>query len=89
MAPKAGKLWETRGQPEVNQLEFRTLKTRITLTVATDWTGTRHTIHTLLPWQHFEDFWTLNFVGVPQPKPMHGVTPNFQDMFTPRRSRAV
>ena len=24
----------------------------------------------------------LNFVGVPQPKPMHGFSPNFQDMFT-------
>ena len=27
--------------------------------------------------------WVLNFVGVPQPKPMHGFSPNYQDMFTP------
>ena len=24
----------------------------------------------------------LKFVGVPQPKPMHGFLPNFQDVFT-------
>ena len=27
-------------------------------------------------------------VGVPQPKPLHGFSPNFQGMFTPRGSRA-
>ena len=42
----------------------------------------------LLPWQHFKDFWVLNFVGVPQPKPLHGFSPNFQDVFTARGSRA-
>ena len=30
----------------------------------------------------------LNFVGVIQPKPLYGFSPNFQDMFTPRGSRA-
>ena len=35
-----------------------------------------------------EYFWVLMFVGVPQPKPMHGFSPNFQGMFTPRGSRA-
>ena len=34
------------------------------------------------------DFWVLKFVGVPQPKPLHEFSPNFQDMFTPRGSRA-
>ena len=42
----------------------------------------------LLPWQHFKDFRVLKFVGVPQPKPLHGFSPNFQDMFTPRGSTA-
>ena len=28
------------------------------------------------------------FVGVPQHKPVHGFSPNFQDLFTPRGSRA-
>ena len=28
------------------------------------------------------------FVGVPQPKPLHRFSPNFQDMFVPRGSRA-
>ena len=42
----------------------------------------------LLPWQHFEYFWVLTFVGVPQPKPMHGFSPNFQDMLTKTGSRA-
>ena len=32
--------------------------------------------------QHFEYFWVLTFVGVPQPKPVHGFSPNFQDMLT-------
>ena len=27
-----------------------------------------------------EDSWVLKFVGIPQPKPVHGVSPNFQDM---------
>ena len=27
-------------------------------------------------------------MGVPQPKPLHGFSPNFQGMFTPRGSRA-
>ena len=36
----------------------------------------------LLPWQHFSYFQVLNFVGVPQLKPMHGFSPNFQDMCT-------
>ena len=26
----------------------------------------------LLPWQQFKEFWVLNFLGVQQPKPMHG-----------------
>ena len=30
----------------------------------------------------------IKFVGVPQPKPLHGFSPNFQGMFTPRGSRA-
>ena len=30
----------------------------------------------------------MNFVGVPQPKPLHGFLPNFQGMFTSRGSRA-
>ena len=30
----------------------------------------------------------VKFVGVPQPKPMHGFLPNFQDMLTPVGSRA-
>ena len=42
----------------------------------------------LLPWQHFKDVLVLKLVGVPQPKPKHGFTPNFQGMFTPRGSRA-
>ena len=42
----------------------------------------------LLPWQHFKDFQVLNFVDVPQPKPLYGFSPNFQDMFTLRGSRA-
>ena len=29
----------------------------------------------------------IKLVGVPQPKPMHGFSPNFEDMFTPRGSR--
>ena len=32
-------------------------------------------------------FWVLKFVGVPQPKPLHGFSPNFQDMFAPSGSR--
>ena len=32
--------------------------------------------------------WVLKFVGVPQPKPLHGFSQNFQGMFTPRGSRA-
>ena len=36
----------------------------------------------------FEDFSILIFLGVPQPKPMHGFPPNIRDMFTPRGSRA-
>ena len=42
----------------------------------------------LLPWQHFEYFWVLTFVGVPQSKPMYGFSPNFQDMLTKTGSRA-
>ena len=42
----------------------------------------------LLPWLLFTDFQVLKFVGVSQPKPLHGLSPNFQDMFTPRGSRA-
>ena len=30
----------------------------------------------------------LKVVGVPQPKPLYGFSPNFQDVFTPRVSRA-
>ena len=30
----------------------------------------------------------IKLVGVPKPKPMHGFSPNFQGMFTPRGSRA-
>ena len=30
----------------------------------------------------------IKLVDVPQPKPMQGFSPNFQDMFTQRRSRA-
>ena len=41
-----------------------------------------------MPWQHFQDFWVFKFVGGPQPKPVHGLSPNFQDMFTPRGSKA-
>ena len=33
-------------------------------------------------------FWVLKFGDVPQPKSMHGSSPNFQDMLTERRSRA-
>ena len=43
-------------------------------------------IQQLSPWQHFEYFWVLTFVGLPQPKPMYGFSPSLQDMFT--RSRA-
>ena len=42
----------------------------------------------LLPGQHFEEFRVLKFVGVPQSKPLHGFSPNFQGMFTPRGSTA-
>ena len=42
----------------------------------------------LLPWQCFQDFQVLNFVGVPQPLPKHGFLPNFQDMFKSRGSTA-
>ena len=31
----------------------------------------------LLPWQKVLDFSVLNFVGVPQPKPMHGFSSEF------------
>ena len=31
---------------------------------------------------------SIKFVGVPQPKPMHGFSPNFQAMFNQRESRA-
>ena len=34
------------------------------------------------------DLRMLKFVGVLQPKPLHGFLPNFQDMFTPKGSRA-
>ena len=30
----------------------------------------------------------IKLVGVPQPKPLHGFSPNFQGMFIPRGSRA-
>ena len=30
----------------------------------------------------------IKFVGVPQPKPIHGLPPNFQSMFTARGSSA-
>ena len=30
----------------------------------------------------------IKLVGVPQPKPLYEFLPNFQDMFTPRGSRA-
>ena len=36
----------------------------------------------------FSDFWVVKSVRVSQPKSMHGLSPNFQDMFTPRGSRA-
>ena len=36
----------------------------------------------------FKIFQVLKFVGVPQTKPLHGFSPNFQDLFIPRRSRA-
>ena len=42
----------------------------------------------LLPWQHFKDFRVLKIVGVPQPKFLHRFSPNVQDMFIPRASRA-
>ena len=42
----------------------------------------------LLPWQQFQDFWVLNYVGVPQPKPVHRFSPNSQDLFPLRGSRA-
>ena len=32
--------------------------------------------------QHFEYFRVLTFVGVLQLEPMHGFSPNFQDMLT-------
>ena len=35
----------------------------------------------LLPWQCFENIVGINVVGVLQPWPMHGFSPNFQDMF--------
>ena len=35
-----------------------------------------------LPWQDFEYLWVLTFMGVPQAKPMHGFSPNFQNMLT-------
>ena len=38
----------------------------------------------MFPWQHFEDFGVEKLVGVPQPKPIHGFSQNFQDMFIPR-----
>ena len=34
-------------------------------------------------------FSVLNVCGVPQPKPLHRFSPNFQDMFVPSRSRAM
>ena len=36
----------------------------------------------------FKIFQFLKFVGAPQPEPLHGFSPNFQGMFTPRGSRA-
>ena len=42
----------------------------------------------LVSWQQFRDFEVLNFVGVPQFKPMHGFSPSYHDMFNPRGSRA-
>ena len=36
----------------------------------------------------FKVFWVLTFVGIPQPKPMHGFSPNFQDMLTETGSTA-
>ena len=42
----------------------------------------------LLPWQHLRLLGLKKFVGVPQPKPMHGFSPNFQDMLTETGSRA-
>ena len=42
----------------------------------------------MLPWQHFEYFWVLNFLDIPQPKQMHEFSPNFQDVLTERGSRA-
>ena len=41
----------------------------------------------LLLWKHLY-FWVLTFVGVPQPKLMHGFSPNFQDMLTKTGSTA-
>ena len=42
----------------------------------------------LLPWQHFEYFGVLKIVGVPQPKPIHGFSPNFHNILTERGSSA-
>ena len=33
----------------------------------------------------FKIFLVLKFVGVTQPKPMNGLSPNYQDMLTPKR----
>ena len=38
----------------------------------------------LLPWQHFDDFSVLKFVGALELKPLHGFSPNFQGMFNTR-----
>ena len=37
---------------------------------------------------NFKIFLVLKVVTVPQPKPLHGFSPNFQGMFIPRGSRA-
>ena len=31
----------------------------------------------------------IKFLSVPQPKPMHGVLPNFQDMFAQRETKLI
>ena len=61
---------------------FRICVTQQDLELIRFWGYLATTVATVL------DFWVLKFVGVPQPKPMQGFSPNVQDMLTPRGSRA-
>ena len=47
-----------------------------------------HLVTTVAMATHFKIFGFLALVGVPQTKPMHEFSSNFQDMFTEERSTA-